>query len=308
MPKSVGWRFGRPSVLYLDLLCRRWRSHFETSPGSADIVPLQLIVARSRSPTVQLPTSRGKVHISDDRDQDDPPACRGALWHGVLVRDASQRVLGTHDSNVLSAGRRSKSFPSDRESCASLRWGGRRSVQQGATDLVLFMVPSLFLGVKRAGERKKLWVGLDVGADAISCCIVDEAGGILLEQALPTRAADLNTLLKPLKRRVQLVALEAGSSGTHLARLMRRLGYPITLFDTRQASKFLAIAEQDGQERRPRLGGIARVGQTVVSQVRLKAPRLSSYGPLWSCGSGSFVSALRRKERCGRCFGSMEVA
>ena len=132
-----------------------------------------------------------------------------------------------------------------------------------------------------SARRKKLWVGLDVGADAMSCCIVDEAGGILLEQALPTRAADLNTLLKPLKRRVQLVALEAGSSGTHLARLMRRLGYPITLFDTRQASKFLAISQNKTDRNDARgLAEIARVGQTVVSQVRLKSRRGSGAMPM----------------------------
>jgi len=119
----------------------------------------------------------------------------------------------------------------------------------------------------------RIWVGLDVGADESMACGTDDGGSVLFEQRLPTSAAALHALLKPDKRRIGLIGLESGPFGIVLTRSLRKLGYPVAMFEARQASKFLAIRRNktDGNDARG-LADIARLGRDSVSEVRVKSP------------------------------------
>ena len=119
--------------------------------------------------------------------------------------------------------------------------------------------------------RRQIWVGLDVGAETTALCAVDDEGIVELESCLPTSHVELVGFLKPIRRRVRLIALEAGSTSTHLARSLVRLGYPVSVFDSRQASKFLGIKQNKTDKNDARgIAEIARTGRNVVSQVYLK--------------------------------------
>lgn len=121
--------------------------------------------------------------------------------------------------------------------------------------------------------RIQLWCGLDVGADEMAVCCVDDSGGIALQQRIPNCAAAFHTALKSQKRRIKLVGLEAGSYGITLTRNLRRLGYPTAVFDSRQASKFLTIRHNKTDKNDARgLADVARLGQSSVSQIRVKSP------------------------------------
>ena len=120
--------------------------------------------------------------------------------------------------------------------------------------------------------RTKMWVGLDVGADQMNACIVDAAGDLIAEYNLANSAAALHSHLKAIKRRVALIALETGTFGVHLTRGLRRLGYPVAVFDSRQASKFLGIRQNKTDKNDARgLADVARLRGTTVSEVHVRS-------------------------------------
>jgi transposase len=121
--------------------------------------------------------------------------------------------------------------------------------------------------------RKSLWVGLDVGADEMTVCVTDDGGAALFERLVASNAAALHKLLRCEKRRIRLIGLESGSFGVVLSRNLRKLGYPVAMFDARQASKFLAIRRNKTDKNDARgLADIARLGRNSVSEVRVKTP------------------------------------
>lgn len=117
-----------------------------------------------------------------------------------------------------------------------------------------------------------LWVGLDVGAKRSSLCALDDSGAVCLKRDCETRAEEVERALASLTDcSVKTIALEASAPAVHLARELARLGYPISLLEARQASKYLTIRRNktdvgDAQG----LAEIARMGGTVIRTVHLK--------------------------------------
>ena len=121
--------------------------------------------------------------------------------------------------------------------------------------------------------RSSLWVGLDVGADEMTVCETDDQGKVIVEQLIPTKATALHALLKRERRRIKLIGLESGTFGIALARSLRKLRYPVAVFEARQASKFLAIRQNKTDKNDARgLADIARLGRDSVSEIRVKSP------------------------------------
>jgi transposase len=121
--------------------------------------------------------------------------------------------------------------------------------------------------------RKSLWVGLDVGADETAVCATDDNGAVVFELAIASKPAALNAVLKSEKRRIRLIGLESSSFGIGLYRSLLKLGYPMGMFEARQASKFLGIRKNKTDKNDARgLADIARLGRGSISEVRVKAP------------------------------------
>ena len=118
-----------------------------------------------------------------------------------------------------------------------------------------------------------LWVGLDLGERLTSVCVIDEAGIPLHEQDCATSAEEIEASLSEFApSRLGLIAVEAGSE-THVIRKLRDRGYPVGIFETRKASRFLAMRRNKTDSGDARgLADIARLGRNTVSQVYLKSP------------------------------------
>jgi transposase len=144
--------------------------------------------------------------------------------------------------------------------------GGRTPIGRNkAIDLVGDSGAAPCLG-SHAVARSRLWVGLDVGEDTTACCIVDDDGAVSLETLLPTNVVALKQILKPLRKRVSLVALETGFMSA---------GFAVSIFDARQVSKFLKIKQNKTDRNDARgLAEVARLGKDVVSGVHLKDVQL----------------------------------
>jgi transposase len=120
---------------------------------------------------------------------------------------------------------------------------------------------------------KAIWIGLDVGADEMSVCATDSQGAVIIECSIPTSAVAFDELLRAEKRRIKLVGLESSSSAIPLVRSLRKKGYRVAVFDSRHASKFLAIRQNKTDTNDARgLAQIARVGRESVAEVRIKSP------------------------------------
>lgn len=121
--------------------------------------------------------------------------------------------------------------------------------------------------------RNSLWVGLDVGADETIVCVTDDHGTVINECSIATKAAALHPVLKSDKRRIKMIGMESGPFGIVLCRSLRRLRYPVAIFEARQASKFLAIRRNKTDKNDARgIADIARLGRGSVSEVRVKSP------------------------------------
>ncbi len=102
-------------------------------------------------------------------------------------------------------------------------------------------------------------------------CAIDDQGEVVFEHVVPTKAVALHALLKGAKSQIQLIGLEAGSSAIPLTRSLRKLGYQVAIFNTRQANKFLTIRQNKTDKNDARgLADIARLGRGSVSEVHLK--------------------------------------
>ena len=121
-------------------------------------------------------------------------------------------------------------------------------------------------------KKKWLWAGVDLGVETASVCIIDDAGDVLHESECPSLTKDVRHALVGYRRtRYASVALEAGT-GTHVARGLRSLGYPVELYEARQLSKFLRIRRNKTDAGDAR--GIAEAGRisaSLVSKVYLKS-------------------------------------
>ncbi len=118
-----------------------------------------------------------------------------------------------------------------------------------------------------------LWIGIDAGADDLSVCAVDEEGVVVFEHRCVTKGEAVHELLKSHRRRIDLIGIESGSSSTVLTRSLRKQDYPVAVFEARQASKFLGIRRNKTDKNDARgLADLARLGRTMVSEVRVKSP------------------------------------
>lgn len=119
----------------------------------------------------------------------------------------------------------------------------------------------------------KFWVGLDVGEVSTAVCVLDHTGLPVLECPSGSTADDIAESLAmfPLTN-IAAVALETGASPTLPPRLAK-LGFPVSVFDSRKTSKVLAIRRHKtdindarGIAEIARLGGVPRLAVHVRGQ------------------------------------------
>lgn len=122
------------------------------------------------------------------------------------------------------------------------------------------------------------WVGLDIGRESISLCVVDQRGRITHSSSCAATGQDVLAVLKPIHAAsaIQVIAIEAGCNWK-LSRELESSGLPIVHFETRQASRFLQMRRNKTDNNDA--FGLAELGRTsssLISQVPTKAPRLKA--------------------------------
>lgn len=120
---------------------------------------------------------------------------------------------------------------------------------------------------------KRLWVGLDVGLHQTSVCVLNFAGEPVQEVILPTSVETMHGFLRPLRRgNIEVIAMEAGSIGTYLARGLDRLKYSVAVLEARQISKYLGITQNKTDRNDARnIAEVARSGRGIISEVLIKS-------------------------------------
>jgi transposase len=119
---------------------------------------------------------------------------------------------------------------------------------------------------------ERYWVGLDLGETKTHVCVTDDTGLPVLEQDCESTASEIAAVVSRFDRQaIGLMAVEAGT-GTHVVRKLRDAGFPVTIFEARKASKFLAVRRNKTDSGDAKgLADIGRIGREVVSQVHLKS-------------------------------------
>jgi len=121
--------------------------------------------------------------------------------------------------------------------------------------------------------KHAIWIGIDLGADKMAVCGTDDNGNVLFEQTVASDGAEFHALVRSRKRSIKLIAVESCSFSIRLARSLRKFGYPISVFESRQASKFLGIRKNKTDRNDARgLADLARLGRGSVSEVCVKSP------------------------------------
>lgn len=118
-----------------------------------------------------------------------------------------------------------------------------------------------------------VWIGLDLGHERAEICAVNGQGKPLLEVECAADVSSIEAELAPYSPEIQLIAVEAGL-GTHLVRKLRSRGLPVEMFESRKASKFLAIRRNKTDSGDAKgLADLARLGIHTVSRVHLTDPQ-----------------------------------
>jgi transposase len=120
--------------------------------------------------------------------------------------------------------------------------------------------------------QERYWIGIDLGQTESHVCVVSDTGETIHEQVCETSMLAMRGALSQFPAdHIGLIAVEAGPE-THIVRKLRAAGYPISIFESRKASRFLAIRRNKTDHGDARgLADLARVGRHTVSQVRLKS-------------------------------------
>ncbi|MGR4892731.1 transposase [Sphingopyxis sp. LARHCG72] len=129
------------------------------------------------------------------------------------------------------------------------------------------------MGIGQRNDERR-WLGIDIGFDVSAVCVIDDSGQTVLEEEVLTSADGIGEFLHRTGSgsSVQLIGLEASPYSPHLVRGLRDKGYPVAMFDSRQARKFLRISQNKTDRNDARgLAQIALHGRNVVSEVRVKS-------------------------------------
>ncbi len=113
------------------------------------------------------------------------------------------------------------------------------------------------------------YVGLDVSLKQTAICIVDRAGAIKKEGAVPSDPEVIATFINTHAKNVIRIGLESGAMSTWLWTELKKMGAPIICVDARHAKA--ALKMQINKNDRNDAAGIARIMQTGwYREVRVK--------------------------------------
>ena len=105
-------------------------------------------------------------------------------------------------------------------------------------------------------KETTLTVGLDVGDRYVQVCVLDDAGEVVEESRLPTKAAALERRFAGCER--MRMVLEAGSHSPWLSRLLQELGHEVLVGNPRKL-RVIWDSDEKGDDRDAEM--LARIGR-----------------------------------------------
>src|SRR6202166_2879708 len=160
-------------------------------------------------------------------------------------------------------------------------------------------------------KEQRLTIGMDLG-DRWSCyCILDEAGGILLEQKVATTPEAMKQAFAKIPR--SLIALETGTHSPWVSRLLTELGYKVIVAHAQKVQLISKSNRKDDRHDARTLARLARIdpellgpvrhrsvqAQIHLTVIRARAELVSARTALVNAARGLVKSYGQRLPKCG---------
>ena len=114
-------------------------------------------------------------------------------------------------------------------------------------------------------KEGKLTIGVDLGDRWSSCCVLDEAGEIILEQKVATTPEAMKQAFEKIPR--SLMALETGTHSPWLSRLLRELGHQVLVAHAQKVQLITKSSRKDDRHDARTLARLARIDPELLGPV-----------------------------------------
>jgi transposase len=115
-------------------------------------------------------------------------------------------------------------------------------------------------------SQQKLTIGLDLGDRNSWFCVLDEAGGIQLEQRVRTTAEALQEVFGAMPR--SRIALEIGTHSPWISRLLKQLGHEVIVANARKVRLIGESRKKDDRLDAQTLARLARIDPELLYPVK----------------------------------------
>jgi transposase len=160
-------------------------------------------------------------------------------------------------------------------------------------------------------KGRQLTIGLDLGDRWSFYCVLDEAGGVILEQKLPTTPEAMRRAFEKMPR--SRIALETGTHSPWVSRLLTELGHEVIVAHARNVRLIGDSSRKDDRIDSRTLARLARIDPQLLSPVqhrraeaqihltviRARAGLVSARTALVNTARGLAKSYGERLRKCG---------
>src|SRR6266853_4538375 len=124
-------------------------------------------------------------------------------------------------------------------------------------------------------SEPKLTIGLDLGDRSSWYCVLDEAGGVLLEQRLSTTPRALQEVFGGMPR--SRIALETGMHSPWVSRLLSGLGHEVIVAHARNVRLIGESTRKDDRLDAKTLARLVRIDPALLSPVRHRSAEAQAH-------------------------------
>src|SRR5271169_6353535 len=160
-------------------------------------------------------------------------------------------------------------------------------------------------------KENQLTIGLDLGDRTSYCCILDEAGQVILEQELPTTPKGFEQVFGKIPR--SRVAMETGTHSPWISRQLTQLGHEVIVAHARNVRLIGESSRKDDRLDARTLARLARIdpdllgpvrhrsaqAQIHLTVIRARAALVSTRTALVNAARGLVKSFGQRLPKCG---------
>jgi transposase len=120
--------------------------------------------------------------------------------------------------------------------------------------------------VRQLAAKQRLTVGIDLGDKTSRYCILDEAGGVVSEDQVPTTKAGFDALFA--KMPASRIALEVGTHSPWVSRQLALLGHEVIVANAHKVKLITQSVRKNDRIDAQQLARLARVDPKLLSPIR----------------------------------------